>query len=445
MSKPTGGRVAEWLVQLIAKQVDDRGLVVWYDPEQAYGAVARELAPPKTTVARYDGGFLKPRQGIDHLLNDERPPRLVVHVPLERAETHSALVELECAGVVMQPRQQPPACNTRLSVVGRGALKSILGEDQVAEIERQAEAGKLSLADLNSLADRGKGVSTGVLALVFGSANPQEVALAFLRGDQHDEEIGKKECGPELRRLLQANFDVELPAPESLASWRHVLGRHLLLTDLLGSLKHQAPAALASVPAAQTAGGGDACVRLARTWRNSRDARDSYVTAANKVEDDLGLGRLELPVESIKENETFLRLDKDMLFKARQNYVDPKIRLEQTRLDSPRSQKTALAADAKGAKKIDKDIERQEALLGELKDFADKLERAAKLNFGDPAKRDSSVVYDPDLNDGVVLNIAPLWELVPWKEAKNSWEELLEGKYEWSSMGKLLRKKGLVK
>jgi hypothetical protein len=139
------------------------------------------------------------------------------------------------------------------------------------------------------------------------------------------------------------------------------------------------------------------------------------------------------------------RLDKDILFKARQNYVDPKIRLEQTRLDSLRSQKTALGAEAKGAKKIDKDIERQETLLVELKDFADKLDRAAKLNFGNPEKLDSAVAYDPDLNDGVVLSIAPLWELVPWKEAKSYWEELLEGKYEWSSMGKLLRKKGLVK
>jgi len=87
----------------------------------------------------------------------------------------------------------------------------------------------------------------------------------------------------------------------------------------------------------------------------------------------------------------------------------------------------------------------EETLLGELKDFADKPERAAKLNFGNPEKLDSNVVYDPDLNDGVVLSIAPLWELVPWKEAKNYWKELLEGRYEWSSMGKLLRKKGLVK
>jgi len=44
----------------------------------------------------------------------------------------------------------------------------------------------------------------------------------------------------------------------------------------------------------------------------------------------------------------------------------------------------------------------------------------------------------------VILNIAPLWELVPWKEAKATWEELLAGKYEWSSVGKQLRAKGLV-
>jgi len=139
------------------------------------------------------------------------------------------------------------------------------------------------------------------------------------------------------------------------------------------------------------------------------------------------------------------QLDKDMLFKALVNYVEPKIRLEESRLESLRSQKAALGADAKEAKKIDNDIERQEALLVEVKDFAEKLERAAKLNFGNPEKLNSAVKYDPDLNDGVVLNIAPLWELVPWKEAKNYWEELLEGKYEWSSIGKLLRKKGLVK
>jgi len=127
------------------------------------------------------------------------------------------------------------------------------------------------------------------------------------------------------------------------------------------------------------------------------------------------------------------RLDKDLLFKALVNYVEPKIQRETNRLDEMRRQKQSAGESGKGAKKLDKDIERQEDLISELRDFEDKLRRAAKLHL------------EPDLNDGVVLNIAPLHELVPWKEAKHYWDELLEGKYEWSSIGKQLREKGLVK
>jgi hypothetical protein len=127
------------------------------------------------------------------------------------------------------------------------------------------------------------------------------------------------------------------------------------------------------------------------------------------------------------------RLDKDLLFKALVNYVEPKIRLETSRLESFRIQKAAAGESGKDAKRLAKEVERQEDFLSELRDFEDKLRRAANLNL------------EPDLNDGVVLNIAPLWELVPWKEPKKYWDELLEGKYEWSSIGKQLRAKGLVK
>jgi hypothetical protein len=127
------------------------------------------------------------------------------------------------------------------------------------------------------------------------------------------------------------------------------------------------------------------------------------------------------------------RLDKDLLFKALVNYVEPKIRLEASRLDAFRSQKVATGESARESKRIAKDLERQEDFLSELKDFEEKLRQAAELHL------------EPDLNDGVVLNIAPLWQLVPWKEAKNYWDELLKGEYEWSSIGKQLRQKGLVK
>ena len=127
------------------------------------------------------------------------------------------------------------------------------------------------------------------------------------------------------------------------------------------------------------------------------------------------------------------RFDKDLLFKALVNYVEPKIRLESSRLDTLRSQSGAAGESGKESKRLAKEVEKQEDFLSELRDFEDKLRRASNLHL------------DPDLNDGVVLNIAPLHELVPWKEAKSYWEELLKGEYEWSSIGKQLRQKGLVK
>ena len=82
---------------------------------------------------------------------------LIVYVTLDQANTDHALVELEAAGVVMQPGQQPPNRNTRLAVVARNALKSILGEETAAQVEKNVDAGKLSLAELNALADQGEG------------------------------------------------------------------------------------------------------------------------------------------------------------------------------------------------------------------------------------------------------------------------------------------------
>ena len=127
------------------------------------------------------------------------------------------------------------------------------------------------------------------------------------------------------------------------------------------------------------------------------------------------------------------RLDKDILFKALMNYVEPKLRLEANRLEQIRAEKASAGTSGRVAKQLEKIMERQESLLSELHDFQDKLRRVADLHLV------------PDLNDGVILNIAPLWELVPWNDAKKYWQELLAGKYQWSSISKQLYEKNQLK
>lgn len=126
------------------------------------------------------------------------------------------------------------------------------------------------------------------------------------------------------------------------------------------------------------------------------------------------------------------RLDPDILFKALMKYVDPKIRLEESRLEEYEARRRSAGAGGREAKEVEKDLAKQEELLTDLREFRERLDIAAKLYLR------------PDLNDGVVLNAAPLHELLPWKEAKGKWDELLAGRYEWSSIGGQLREKGMV-
>ena len=133
------------------------------------------------------------------------------------------------------------------------------------------------------------------------------------------------------------------------------------------------------------------------------------------------------------------RLRPDTLFAAGRDYADAKVTLEETRLEELR-QGLALSLvegldglDGSAHRRREREIERQQKLVAEVTEFRDRLDRIALLNL------------PPDLNDGVVISISPLWELVPWKEAQRTWEKIIAGEYPWSTMAQQMRERGLVK
>jgi len=124
------------------------------------------------------------------------------------------------------------------------------------------------------------------------------------------------------------------------------------------------------------------------------------------------------------------RLDEATLYAAGRDYADAKVALEEARLEELRQGLEGLNGSAR--RRREREIEGQQKLVAEVTEFRKKLDAVALLNL------------PPDLNDGVVISIAPLRELVPWKEAEKTWEKLVTGEYAWSTMSKQMRERGLV-
>lgn len=131
------------------------------------------------------------------------------------------------------------------------------------------------------------------------------------------------------------------------------------------------------------------------------------------------------------------RLHKHSLYVAGRDYADAKVRLEETRLAELREGlDTAAAAYSTGGsaarRQREREIERQEKLVAEVAAFRNTLDQIALRNL------------PPDLNDGVLISVAPLHPLMPWKEAERMWDALVKGEYGWSAMSRQMQEKGLV-
>jgi len=115
------------------------------------------------------------------------------------------------------------------------------------------------------------------------------------------------------------------------------------------------------------------------------------------------------------------RLTRDTLYRVLNDFVTPKLQHEERKL-------TTLIQDAGPTSSVSqrKEIDTQEKFVEELRTFREEVARLAPL-------------WNPYLNDGVIINFAPLLRLVPqhkpWQnECKACWDKLVAGDYDWAHL-----------
>lgn len=307
------GYIVDELGQLLARHVQEHGLVTWFDPERHYETALPDINIPGCRMLAYEGSYYALRAAAEPFIRGDEPPKLLVYLSVPYDEAEAPISELLTFGETLRPGGIG-ARNTKLAVVARRALKGKVAERRLADLDRQVEKGQLTLRDLESLAKDGSGEALPtVLAVLFRTSSAEEAALAFLANPSVGPELISKSAVGEWYQVLNNLFGLAADSKQSPDEIRAVLGRQVLVADLLDALGDETPSALTTAFLSKDTTVRRRCAELASGWRNRRDFVTSYCQAAAIVEKALHLDSIDFSENILERVETFPSLDRRLL------------------------------------------------------------------------------------------------------------------------------------
>jgi len=253
-------------------------VVVWYDPEEWFGEVARGLEGDGLEIAHLDEGYFALRSRLEPQVKalHRSGASLLIYVPRDPLpEERNVLLPLESLGVSF--RRLPKTAVLR-------ALEEDYPRHQIDEWNKLPG---LTLERIDALATAGSEIAP--LDAVFGKATPAQVGFELLRYPESAKKVVEQGLTDRLHDLITATFGVVVPPevhePEKL---RDRFAQAVLVQEFLGDLV-VVPPELQNLSVAESRSQVAACRQLCEKLRESRSLEEDYRRWAGDAQRRYGL------------------------------------------------------------------------------------------------------------------------------------------------------------
>ena len=260
----------ELLTKQLAKKVESHGLVTWEDAEGEYAEVAPSITLDGVRFERFDGSWYELRQRLKSAIAAERPPQMVVYIPV--APEDDPLAEVRAASGKF---------NRRLSTLVKKALHGRLPPARIAQIASDAR----TIAEAEAAAED-VGQFDVRLAGALGSHDPIAMLVRVLTGSV-DEKLTAAEAWDSVTSLVMETVGAEVAG--SGDEIRIDLFQHLLLTEVACAVEGSLPDVLSASWAAASATQQKCASEVLERLRVSPNGLNVYQDLAREVDDRLDL------------------------------------------------------------------------------------------------------------------------------------------------------------
>lgn len=277
----------DYLAAQLGAKVDERGVVVWYDPRREFEEFVAELGASDETdglsevaiggggarLARFDGSVYALRMLVEPLVGGDEPSPVVIYLAGVERSDDSPLMELELAGTRWAPRLRQLAGIALRKRFTDGVIDELLGPETV------------TYGDLVRAVQSDGGEPPSLLRAILTSASSEGQIAHWLASPDVDRAITEKEASAELGKLIGTRLGLAL-TDEGLAKWRSITTRFVLGAEFRADLQTPPPAAVDNLPS--TTAEVEQRVRVIAGLLRKEHA-GAYPGMADRAEHELGL------------------------------------------------------------------------------------------------------------------------------------------------------------